>query len=147
MSYGSLVLLDNSVWQRYVDGRLHGAPKRRFEHAFAEAQIFLADASALEILYSARTGDEYREIAERLTALPAAPADAGTWRRARQLQSQLADSRAVSHRVKLIDLVLAAIAERNELAILHYDHDFEVIAGHTDVGCESVWVAPRGSLA
>jgi predicted nucleic acid-binding protein len=146
VSYGSPVLLDNSVWQRYLDGRLADAARERFERAFAAGHVFLADPSALEILYSAQTSAGYRELAEELTALPAAPARMGTWARARALQGQLAMSERVSHRVKPIDLVLAAIAEDNELAVLHYDHDFDVIAEHTDVACESVWVAPRGSL-
>jgi len=29
---------------------------------------------------------------------------------------------------------------------LHYDHDYDVIAQHTDLEFDSVWLAPCGSL-
>jgi predicted nucleic acid-binding protein len=146
VTYNRAVLLDNSVWQRYADGRLSGRPRRRFESAFVAGQVRLADPSALEILYSARTARDFQAIAAELDALPKAPAQPGVWSRARDLQRQLAESRPLSHRVKVIDLVLAAIAEHNDLAILHYDHDFDVIVDGTDLVSPSVWAAPRGSI-
>ncbi|MGH7883718.1 MAG: PIN domain-containing protein [Candidatus Dormibacteraceae bacterium] len=42
------------------------------------------------------------------------------------------------------DLVLAAVAERAELTVLHYDRDFEYIAAVTDQPVEAV--VPFGSL-
>jgi predicted nucleic acid-binding protein len=61
-------------------------------------------------------------------------------------QAQLAANQRVSHRVKPIDLLVAGVADRHEAAILHYDSDYDVIAEHTDLSFESVWVAKRGSL-
>jgi predicted nucleic acid-binding protein len=45
----------------------------------------------------------------------------------------------------VFDLLTAAVAEHHGAAILHYDADFEHIAGVT--GQPHTWIAPRGSLA
>jgi len=42
------------------------------------------------------------------------------------------------------DLLIAAVAERAGLTIIHYDEDFDRIAGVT--GQPVQWVAPPGSL-
>lgn len=42
--------------------------------------------------------------------------------------------------------MIAAIAERHELGVLHYDGDFDIIAGKTDLRFSSTWLAARGSL-
>jgi hypothetical protein len=44
----------------------------------------------------------------------------------------------------LPDLLLAAIAERHSVTLLHYDADFDVVAAIT--GQPTQWVAPRGSV-
>jgi predicted nucleic acid-binding protein len=52
----------------------------------------------------------------------------------------------VSHRVKPIDLLVAAVAEHHDAAVLHYDADYELLAERTDLAFASVWVLDRGSL-
>lgn len=47
--------------------------------------------------------------------------------------------------VPLPDLLVAACAEQAELAVLHYDADFERIAKLT--GQRTQWIVPRGSVA
>ena len=46
--------------------------------------------------------------------------------------------------VKIPDLLIAAVAARNGLTLLHYDSDYDIIAGVT--GQPTHWAAPRGSL-
>jgi predicted nucleic acid-binding protein len=43
-----------------------------------------------------------------------------------------------------IDLLVAAVAEVNELTLLHYDRHFDAIARVT--GQPSEWIATRGTL-
>jgi predicted nucleic acid-binding protein len=43
------------------------------------------------------------------------------------------------------DLLVAAVAERHALTLLHYDADFDTIAEIT--GQDARWVVPRGSVA
>ena len=47
--------------------------------------------------------------------------------------------------VPLPDLLVAAVAERHRLTVLHYDGDFDLISALTNQPTE--WVVPRGSLA
>ena len=45
-----------------------------------------------------------------------------------------------------VDLLLAALAERHRLGILHHDRDDDLIAARTDLRFASEWLAPAGSL-
>jgi hypothetical protein len=45
---------------------------------------------------------------------------------------------------KLADLLIAAAAESAGLVILHYDHDFDLIAGVT--GQPTEWIIPAGTI-
>ena len=45
---------------------------------------------------------------------------------------------------KVPDLLIAAAAEGASLTLLHYDHDFELIARVTGQSCQ--WVVPPGSI-
>ena len=62
--------------------------------------------------------------------------------RAVDVQHRLAA--AGRHRLPLPDLLIAAVAELNDLAVMHYDADYDRIAEVTGQPCE--WVIPRGSL-
>ena len=46
--------------------------------------------------------------------------------------------------VKIPDLLIAAVAARNDLTVVHYDSDYEVIASVT--GQPTRWAAPRGTV-
>ena len=98
----------------------------------------------LEAGYSARAAADHRELIEELLALPWAAIDEVVERRAVDAQRQLA--RTGHHRMPPVDLLLAALAERHQLGILHYDRDYDLIAARTDLRFASEWLAPAGSL-
>jgi hypothetical protein len=52
---------------------------------------------------------------------------------------------ATSPRACLSSLI-AAVADCNDLAVLHYDRDYDVIAEKTDLSFTSEWLVPRGTL-
>ena len=99
----------------------------------------------LEILYAAKDADAFRARQEELAALPLLRLDHRAASRALAAQADLAGARGVSHGVKPIDLLVAAVADVHEADIVHYDHDYDVLAEHTLLVFGSVWVAPRGS--
>jgi predicted nucleic acid-binding protein len=144
--YGGLVLLDNSAWARVGLGRLRGADSDRFEQAVRADELVVCAPFALEALYSARSAGDFRRLSAELAGFRQASADHRTWGIAATAQSALAADPAVSHRVKPIDLLLAAVADQRALGVLHYDHDYDTIAAHTPLTFRSVWIAPRGSL-
>lgn len=65
------------------------------------------------------------------------------WRRALEVQASLWRSGRM-RAVGLPDLVIAAVAERERVTVLHYDSDYDFIAQVT--GQAMQWVVPRGTV-
>ena len=97
----------------------------------------------LELLYSARAHADLAQLLADRRALPAVDIEQRDFDRAIAVMDLLA--RRGKHRAASIpDLLIAAVAERAALAVLHYDRDFELIASVT--GQDTEWVVPRGSV-
>ncbi len=136
-------LLDTSAWARLRDGRLDTTAVFR---GLAAGSIGLCEPLLLEMRYSARNAADFRALAEELDALPLLNLSPVAVRRAVVAQAELAGDARVSHRVKPIDLFVAAAADEHGVAVLHYDHDYDVLSEHTSLAFASRWVAARGSL-
>jgi predicted nucleic acid-binding protein len=145
-TYGQPVLLDNSAWARAADGRIAGRSRDRFDSALAAGELWSCPPAELEIRFSAQNDREFEELGEELDALPDAPLTAEAARAAVQAQAELSAAPGVSHRVKPVDLLIAAVAAGEGLGVLHYDRDYDTIAEHTSLRFKSIWVAPRGSI-
>lgn len=72
--------------------------------------------------------------------MPWLPVTTGVLRRALDVQEVLAH--LGQHRLTLADLIVAATAEAHDATVLHYDRDFDPMAGVT--GQSTRWVAPCG---
>lgn len=97
----------------------------------------------LEVLYSARNRQDYdRTRQRRALAYHSVPITETILQRAIEIQAELAGSGR--HRLPIPDLVIAATAEAAGLTLLHYDHDYDLIAEVTRQPVE--WVVPRGSV-
>lgn len=108
-------------------------------------EVGVALVTELEVGYSARSVSDYdatrHDVLDHLIPVTM-PVRAE--QRARELQAELV--RRGQHRgVSIPDLVLSAIADIERLTILHYDHDFDLIAELT--GQATDWVVPRGSIS
>lgn len=129
--------MDKSAWSR--------ASVPAVAHVLADLSSSgcLASCSIidLEILYSARNGTDHAAIMEELVGLDQIPIDQRMFDRAIEVQAYLA--RSGRHRLPIPDLVIAATAELNDLTVLHYDHDFPLIAEVT--GQPEQWVVPPSS--
>ena len=97
----------------------------------------------LEVLYSARDGREFGRIREELLGYPRLTVEQADFERAIEMMATLA--RRGQHRAAgLPDLLLAAVAERHGVTLLHYDADFDLIAR---LSAQPIsWVVPRGSV-
>jgi predicted nucleic acid-binding protein len=140
-----VALLDTSAWARLRDGRLPGDTAERLYRRIADGEIALTEPLLLEMRYAARHGADFALLAEELDALPMLPLQAAAIRRALDGQPQLAALADVSHRVKPIDLLVAAVAEDHGADGLHHDADYELLAARTDLSFRSIWIATRGS--
>jgi predicted nucleic acid-binding protein len=130
-------LLDNSVHARLG----HPTVARQFLDLQEEGKVGRCGILHLEALFSAR--DPHRMHEQLVRALPLVPTHQADFDRAADVMLLLAD-RGQHRAVGAADLVLAAVAERTHLTVLHYDRDFEHIAGVTGQSIEAV--APLGSL-
>jgi len=98
----------------------------------------------LEVLYSARSPAHYGATrADRALALELLPIEQPVLDRAVEVQAALAE-RGEHRGASLPDLVIAAVAERARVTLLHYDADYDLVASVT--GQPVDWVVPRGSL-
>lgn len=98
----------------------------------------------MEVLFSTRTPGEYAAVRQERAALELLEADQEEWARALELQSLLA-RRSHTRAVGIPDLLVAAVAERHRVVLLHYDRDFDLVADVTSQPTE--WVVPAGTVA
>jgi predicted nucleic acid-binding protein len=97
----------------------------------------------LEVLFSARNHEEHERIRRRRAlAYDSVPITESILQRAIDVQAELA--RTGRHRVPIADLIIAAAAEAAGLTLLHYDHDYDLIAEITRQ--PTAWVVDRGSV-
>ncbi len=104
-------------------------------------QVARCAMSDLEVGFAARNSEEWDNLHRAVKQFQLVTVEAVDFDRASGVQRTLA---AMSQRGRKIpDLLIAAAAERRGLTVLHYDHDFELIAEVTGQAIE--WVVPRGS--
>ena len=133
-------LVDNSVLTRTAKAPVAA----RIEPMILSGTLAACSMTDLELLFSARNGEEHRARRDDLAlCFVRVPLDQRDFDRAVEVQGLLAD-KAQHRAARIPDLVVAAAAERAGLIVLHYDADFELIASVT--GQPTEWVVPRGSV-
>ncbi|HUY74476.1 MAG TPA: PIN domain-containing protein [Candidatus Dormibacteraeota bacterium] len=137
-------LIDNSAWARLGRRRLRKSRIDEVAAAIESGQVVACLPFVLEAGYSAQSAQDHRDLIAELLALPWAAIDEVVERRAIDAQRQLA--RVGHHRMPPVDILQAAIADRHQLGILHYDRDFDLIGARTDLTFDSEWLAKAGSL-
>lgn len=100
----------------------------------------------MELLYSARDAVDYQQIEDDLSGCSLYRVEPRDWDEGRRVWRELlrAGGGPQHRRVGHQDLLTAAVAARNGLAVVHYDADFDLIAAIT--GQPVRWAAPQGSL-
>jgi predicted nucleic acid-binding protein len=139
------LLIDSSAWARMWSPELSDGRADQLGEDLEHGMLAVCLPFMLEAGYSARDAAEHEELVSELGELPKFEIDSEIERSAFDAQSQLA--RAGHHRVSGTDLILAAIADRHEIGVLHYDKDFDFIREKTDLDFRSEWLMPRGSLS
>ncbi len=133
-------LADTSVWARSGKAGLEW-----FMPAVEDGRIAVCDQVAMELLWSARDITDFRAVEAGLLACPWFEVEPADWAEARRVFRELASRGPLHHRqVKVPDLLIAAVAARNGLPLVHYDGDYDIIASVT--GQPTRWAAPRGTV-
>jgi predicted nucleic acid-binding protein len=97
-----------------------------------------------ELGWATRTADEFDEVrADRQAGYEWLATHDEDWHRALAVQAALWRDGQI-RAAGFPDLVIAAVAERERVTILHYDSDYDLIAQVT--GQPTQWVVPRGTV-
>ncbi len=135
-------LVDKSALARWDEPTVAAV----LEPALAAGLLWSCPPAELEVLYSCRYHGEYQAVREeRADSYHSAPLEADVGAVAMELQEALARSGQL-RAVGPIDLLIGAVAVRHELTVLHYDYDFELLAG-ADPRLRHRWVVPRDSVS
>ncbi len=126
--------------------RWHQPPVREVLSPLIEhGLIATCGITELEALFSARSGaDLLRVASDRRHAYEWLPIEDDDLRRALRIQAALAD-RGQLRVLSVPDLIIAAVAERHRVCVLHYHEEYEHVASIT--GQATRWVVPEGSIA
>lgn len=125
-----MLLADTSAWVEFLKGTGSGQA-RRMREAIAEREVVVIDPILLEVMAGARHDDVARtqRLLEAQHLEPLAPRldwlDGATIYR--ELRQRGATVRSP------IDALIAAVAIRLDVGVLHRDRDFEAIARHTSL--------------
>ena len=97
----------------------------------------------LEAGYSSTSPASHRQMRTARAAWPFVAMDQSVLDRAVAVQDALAE-RSQQRGAKIADLLIAAAAGAAGLVVLHYDHDFDLIAEIT--GQPTEWIVPAGTV-
>ncbi len=122
-----MILVDTSAWIEFL--RDTGSPVCQRVDDLLATEIATCDVVRMEVLAGARDEQhlqQLRRLLARASTLPTEPVDydaaAALYRTCRQR----------GHTVrKLIDCLIAAVAIRGNVPVLHRDADFDILAQHT----------------
>ena len=125
-----LTLVDSSAWIEFF--RTTGSPAcLRLRELLRLKNAALCDAVRMEVLAGARDDSQLATISRALdqaTFIPTQSSDydtaAALYRRCRRRGEAIR---------KLVDCLIAAVAIRAEIPILHNDRDFDALARHTEL--------------
>lgn len=140
-AWGALPLVvDTSAWARAH----HPEVRERWKEVLLGRRLRISPVVRFEILLSARDGQSFDTLGERLSALPVAPLNASVIRTAEHAMRALAHRSAGAQRLPIVDYLVAAAAQELGAAVIHYDRDYDMLADLLEF--ESIWLAPAGTL-
>lgn len=122
-----MILVDSSAWIEFLRGT--SSPVCERVEAVLAQGIVVPDPVRMEILAGARNEQHLVQLKRLLARGAVVHAIAIDFDQAAALYRQC---RASGETVrKLVDCLIAAVAIRNDLIVLHQDTDFDVLARHT----------------
>lgn len=128
----TVILADTSAWVDHLRGRRTKAASRL--SSLLDHGLATTDVVVMEVLAGARDGAHLltlRRLLQRAEHLPSTPADyeaaSATWRACR---------RGGDTPRSLLDCLVAAVALRHDIPVLHSDRDYDAIARHVGLSVE-----------
>jgi len=122
-----MILVDTSAWIEFL--RDTGSPTCEAVDRLLAQDIAICDAVRMEILAGARDDAHLQLLRGLLARATVLSTDAADYETAAALHRACRRQGATVR--KLIDCLIAAVAIRAHVAVLHTDADFQVLARHT----------------
>ena len=115
----------------------------RLGKALGDDEVAITDAIRLEYLNGARNAPEYDRFDAGLGAMRLVDTLPADWGRALTVHRALA-ARGAGHQrsVRVLDLIIAAVAERLGYPVVHVDEDYERIASITGQSTRRLTTSP-----
>lgn len=127
-----MILVDSSAWVEYL--RATGSDVHARVRAYKDntSQLSITEVVGMELLAGVGNADEERRIEAIVAGLPLLPTvGLEDYVEAADLYRQC--RRAGETVRRMTDCIIAAVAIRNGVPVLHRDADFDVLARHTDL--------------
>lgn len=124
-----MILIDSSAWIEFL--RDTGSPACQRIDALLSGEIATCDPVAMEILAGARSESHHRNLRRLLARATTYHAEPGDYEMAAALYRTCRQNGETIRR--LVDCLIAAIAIRNDLPVLHADSDFAALERHTEL--------------
>ena len=126
-----MILVDTSAWVEFL--RDTGSPTCREVDALLDGEMATCDPVVMEVLAGARDEAHLRRLRGLLGRAALLRADSEDFIAAAAL---FRECRIRGETVRrLVDCLIAAIAIRHDVPLLHHDADFDVLARHTGLVC------------
>jgi len=124
-----MILIDTSAWIEFL--RDTGSPVCQRVDDLLAVEIATCDAVRMEVLAGARDDQHLHQLRRLLARASTLPTETVDYDAAAALYRTC---RHRGHTVrKLIDCLIAAVAIRGDVKVLHLDAEFEVLAEHTSL--------------
>lgn len=127
-----MILVDTSAWVEFL--RDTGSPVCVRVDELLAAEVATCDPVRMELLAGARDEghlDGLRRLLARAVVIPTEPTDyeqaAALYRTCRRAGETVR---------RMVDCLIAAVAIRSDVPVLHADADFDVLARHTSLRVE-----------
>lgn len=122
-----MILIDTAAWIEFL--RDTGSPVCQRVDDLLAGEIATCDAVRMEVLGGARDDQHLQQLRRLLARASMLPTESVDYDAAAALYRTCPHQ---GHSVRtLIDCLIAAVAIRGDVPILHLDTDFEVLAAHT----------------
>lgn len=124
-----MILIDTSAWIEFL--RDTGSSVCQRVDDLLAAEIATCEVVRMEVLAGARDEQHLQQLRRLLARASSLPTESVDYDAAATLYRTC---RQRGHTVrKLIDCLIAAVAIRGDVPILHMDADFEILAQHTSL--------------
>lgn len=127
MSEPAFVLIDTSIWVRYLRRGVDPRLVRRVREWLDAGQVAITEIIHLELLPASRSEAEFARLSATLDALHLLPADAAIWQAAARNRFALRRAGVI---VPPTDLLIATVAQQSGARLAHWDQHYELMAPH-----------------